>query len=463
MYEPIQYSDYPRRRLSASDLQEVLCAQGHQLHIDPRYRDTRPIARSSSLVYVFEDVSPSPSRSRLDLCNPAIFIEEYNDDAEPVTVDYQADNQSIDSASAVFRRGSIVSQAHQPLNEDGIASVADSEEEIPFIDDEFDDDVEAYVPGHRSRAPKGGIMVKSASERRASSSGRKTVSFDLVENEPSKRNSISLDRENANFSRKSSTLDAISSYYIRESNDNYTPPITCLPKVQIFNEQDLELEVECPSPCHRQLNPERSTSPLMTKQRRRSMSNVPVPLRKFSSSSEVSMIHKNMKPPMKYTSYNSFNTPSIVIEGPATTVKQFGEGKVRELTDFFESQSFSSECFQPKFFSKSTPNLSAVNKLNEEEQCKVLRQLKEWGIHGTSGKDYILDFSHPSKPNTSQTHFYDHCTSKSPPYYCRSDSCLACSSIRCCCCRHHRRCDDFDCCPKAKIISNTLQHHVDCA
>lgn len=474
-YEPVQYSNYPRRRLSASDLQEMLCAQGHQLHIDPRYRDTRPIARSSSSLYLYDNISPS--RSRTDLCNPTIFIEEYNDDAVPVTVD---DNQSNDSASLVMRRASIVSQAHQPLNEDGIASVADSEEEIPFIDDEFevDDEIEVYVPTSRN-SRKSGIMVSSASasERRASSACRKTVSFDLVEDESSKRNSISLDRENANFSRKSSTLDAISSYYNtnqfnRGSNDslgNYNQPhplpvTTCLPKVQIFNELDLELEVECPSPCHRQLNPERSTSPLMNKQqqRRRSMSNVPVPLRKFSSSSEVSMIKKNMKPPAKYSSYNSFNTPSIVIEpvcepsSPSTTVKQFGEGKVRELAEFFESKktvvpSKTSKCFQyqnqsqSKFISKSTPNLCAVNMLNEEEQCKVLRQLEEWGIYGTSGRDYSLDFSDSSQKHFS---FFNHrnrheqkhdpqnqCTQK--PY--RSDSCLACCSHCCCvgCCRQH--------------------------
>lgn len=462
LYEPIQYSDYPRRRLSASDLQEILCAQGEQIHIDPRYRDTRPIARSNSLVYVFEDVSPT--RGRLDLCNPPIFIEEYNDNAEPVVVDYQADNQYTDPTA--MRRSSMVSQANQPLNEDGIASVADSEEEIPFIDDEFEPDVEAYVPGHQSRPSKSGIMVSSsASERRTSSACRKTVSFDLVENESSRRNSSSLDRENANLSRKSSTFDAISDFYDyvnQESNDNYASTLTCLPKVQIFDEHDLELEVECPSPAHRQLNPERSTSP-RTKQRRRSMSNVPVPLRKFSSSSEVSMMPMNMRPPAKNCSYNSFNLPSIVIEGPpaaATTVKQFGEGKVRELTVFFESQSLPSQCFPSKFISKSTPNLCAVDKLNEEEQCKVLKQLNEWGTHGTSGKDYILDFSRPSKPShchfeTSQKHFNDQCTSQSLPYCYRSDSCLACSSC-CCSCRHRRRCHDFDyCCP---ITKNQIQY-----
>lgn len=474
-YEPILYSNYPRRRLSASDLQEELCAQGHTLHIDPRYRDTRPIARSSSSLYLFDNISPS--RSRTDLCNPTIFIEEYNDNAQP---EPPADTQSNDSASLDMRRASIISEVHQPLNEDGIASVADSEEEIPFIDEDFPMNEDVYVPSSASNRTGRGIMVKNTASERRASSCRKTVSFDLVENEPSKRNSISLDRENANFNRKSSTFDTFSSFYnnIRGSNDslgNYSNYTTCLPKVQIFDESDVELEVECPSPCHRQLNPERSTSPLMNnKQRRRSMSAVPVPLRKFSSSSEVSIIQKKMKPPMKYSSYNSFNTPSIVIE-PAPTVKQFGEGKVRELAEFFESQlqlqsqnpeskSFP-KCFQFKnYVSNSTPNLCDENMLNEEEKCKVLKQLKEWGVHGTNGKDYLLDFSLKS-PKSSQCY----CCSNQKHLF-RSESCLTC-----CChlqlqhhgcyqnphhpiemrCRNRKSMDNYECCPKTRSI--TLQ------
>uniref|UniRef100_A0A1A9WBT7 PDZ domain-containing protein n=1 Tax=Glossina brevipalpis TaxID=37001 RepID=A0A1A9WBT7_9MUSC len=49
MYTP---SSPPMRRLSASSLLEERCARGYQeLHIDPRYRDTRPIARSASSLY----------------------------------------------------------------------------------------------------------------------------------------------------------------------------------------------------------------------------------------------------------------------------------------------------------------------------------------------------------------------------------------------------------------------------
>lgn len=81
------------------------------------------------------------------------------------------------------------------------------------------------------------------------------------------------------------------------------------------------------------------------------------------------------------TNYNYKPNVQIFNKQPHT-VLQFGEGKVRQLARFFESNAF----FQ------STPNLCAVNKLDEDENCKVLKQLREWSTHGTSGKDYILDF-----------------------------------------------------------------------
>lgn len=97
--------------------------------------------------------------------------------------------------------------------------------------------------------------------------------------------------------------------------------------------------------------------------------------------------------------------------------KEFGEGKVRQLTRYFESKPL-------KYCrSKSTPNLICASKLNDDEKCKVLKQLKEWSANGTSGKDYILDFNHQ--------------TQNLPPIY-RSDSCS--SMKRCCCCCRR----DFD-------------------
>ncbi|XP_053964609.1 uncharacterized protein LOC128867433 [Anastrepha ludens] len=226
-------SSPPVRRLSASSLQEELCARGHQLHIDPRYRDTRPIARSVSSLYLSNEANlnniqnnnnyyhNSPVRQRTNSTlntstpPPSIYIEEYMDpDPDPTnSTQKRASNDSFTNLS--------YTEAHQPLNEDGIASVAESDD-IPFIDDGSPtEDVKTYVPTHQEPAqsqlvqriervakPSSGII---SSARRNAPGYRKTVSFDLEETKARRRDSISLDR-GLGINRKFHTHDAISEY-----------------------------------------------------------------------------------------------------------------------------------------------------------------------------------------------------------------------------------------------------------
>lgn len=228
-------SSPPVRRMSASSLQEELCARGHQLHIDPRYRDTRPIARSASSLYLsnenslhnagrnyYNNCQPGishgsgltgagvPLRARANsACNvtqtppPSIYIEEYTD---PPAQNEQ--EETIKKASNESFSNFSYNEAHQPLNEDGIASVADSDE-IPFIDDGSPiEESKPYVPD-RINVRKSSIMTGSSNRSSSvSSKYRKTVSFDLEET-AERRESISLDRETA-MNKKFHTHDAIS-------------------------------------------------------------------------------------------------------------------------------------------------------------------------------------------------------------------------------------------------------------
>ncbi|XP_054081962.1 afadin isoform X4 [Zeugodacus cucurbitae] len=229
----VRSSSPPVRRLSASSLQEELCARGHQLHIDPRYRDTRPIARSVSSLYLSNENNlnnvqnnnnnyfhNSPVRQRTNSTlntstpPPSIYIEEYTDpDPDPENTQKRASNDSFANLS--------YTEAHQPLNEDGIASVADSDD-IPFIDDGSPtEDVPTYVPAQKEvqqsqllqrieRVPKPPPGIIS-NVRRNAPGYRKTVSFDLEETKARRRDSISLDR-GTGINRKFHTHDAISKF-----------------------------------------------------------------------------------------------------------------------------------------------------------------------------------------------------------------------------------------------------------
>lgn len=235
-------SSPPVRRLSASSLLEERCLMGYQIPIDPRYRDTRPIARSASSLYNMskevslsthnlinpqgggmmfhqdiahqqqqqqynlqqpEQFSPIRQRARsvsnANITNtppPSIYIEEYMEPGEQSSANKTNSQESFTNF--------VYTEVHQPLNEEGIASVS-NKEEIPFIDDGSPTEEEKpYVPTEQQQQLNRGIIGNKKSVN--INNQRKTVSFDLEDIAPKESNVEIL------TNRKFHTHDALSKY-----------------------------------------------------------------------------------------------------------------------------------------------------------------------------------------------------------------------------------------------------------
>ncbi|KMZ01540.1 afadin isoform X5 [Drosophila simulans] len=415
-------SSPPVRRLSASCLQEELCALGHQLHIDPRYRDTRPIARSASSLYLGNDQSGyyhpppmapcvthfSPMRPLRKTPPPSIYIEEYQD--EPAK-----DSQES------FGNFAAYSDAHQPLNEEGIASMALSDE-IPFIDDEEEE------KQHQQRPCMATSSCSSTVKRNPAAGYRKTVSFDLEQAGDGEPGAIGIDR-------KYHTHDAISHYAASASSTEslMAEQSERIPLIQkIRRELNSKRATNCSadgfssggsgsnsqrsssesiermpllrqnhSPCQRQLNTQRShkrsgvgtAAPIVSIQ-------VPSVCEIESSSTRSPTVNTSNR----YCASTTFQTKTI----PSTTMKAnsrrassqvnlnprfllpLGQGKVREMAEYFNAN----KNFPPSINkSRSTsalndPGSKPCAKLSQTEQSRILKQLKEWSLHGSAGKDF---------------------------------------------------------------------------
>jgi len=414
-------SSPPVRRLSASCLQEELCALGHQLHIDPRYRDTRPIARSASNLYLGNDqggyyhpppMAPcvthfSPMRPLRKTPPPSIYIEEYHD--EPAK-----DSQES------FGNFAAYSDAHQPLNEEGIASMALSDE-IPFIDDEEEE------KQHQQRPCMSTSSCSSTVKRNPAAGYRKTVSFDLEQGD-GEPGAIGIDR-------KYHTHDAISHFAASASSTEslMADKDERIPLIQkIRRELNSKRATNCSadgfssggsgsnsqrsssesiermpllrqnhSPCQRQLNTQRShkrsgvgtAAPIVSIQ-------VPSVCEIESSSTRSPTVNTSNR----YCASTTFQTKTI----PGTTMKAnsrrassqvnlnprfllpLGQGKVREMAEYFNAN----KNFPPIINkSRSTsalddPGSNPCAKLSQAEQSRILKQLKEWSLHGSAGKDF---------------------------------------------------------------------------
>ncbi|XP_059614247.1 afadin isoform X3 [Phlebotomus argentipes] len=207
------YDMYGRRRSSSSSHEDILLNPNFQqkVHIDPRYRDTRPIASNSSLNRDFE-------------APPMIYVEEYSDDV------IRNDNDSLSGNSDNRSAESI---QNQPLNEDSLASCVDSDD-IPYIDDDLSPpSVHTYLPPSSGSQPdvrqagpskSPGIIVKN--RRDSGASCRKTVSFDIINDDEemmpllsTSNNPVSTDGNNVCVNvRKSSTCD-----YLRNGEEKVPP------------------------------------------------------------------------------------------------------------------------------------------------------------------------------------------------------------------------------------------------
>ncbi|XP_070137011.1 afadin isoform X3 [Drosophila bipectinata] len=419
-------SSPPVRRLSASCLQEELCALGHQLHIDPRYRDTRPIARSASSLYLANEqagyyhpppMAPSvthfsPMRPLRRTPPPSIYIEEYQD--EPA--------KEAGTSQESFGNFAAYSDAHQPLNEEGIASVAHSDE-IPFIDDEEEEKQQQQRPCMASCSASSSSTVK----RNPAAGYRKTVSFDLEQTEPPEVGATGIDR-------KYHTHDAISHYAARDSSTEslMAEQSERMPLIQkIRRELNSKRATNCTadgfssggsgsnsqrsssesiermpllrqsqSPCHRQLNTQRShkrsgVAPMAT-----------APIISIQVPSVCEIESSCTRPPSVNTSnrYCARTTNTTTTTTPSTTCRRassqanlsprfllpLGQGKVREMAAYFNThKDFPLGINKSRSTSAlDDPGGKPKPKLSQAEQGHILKQLKEWSLHGSAGKDY---------------------------------------------------------------------------
>lgn len=362
---------FQMRRRSSSPLQDDAFRQVQELHIDPRYRDTRPIARSSSnLALTMADTNCT----RWDT-TPSIYIEQYNDQ-NPVEVNSM---ESLNNTTSY-------SDAHQPLNEDSMASCADSDD-IPFIDDGSPSDQDnIYIPPNiivPKNSSKTGIMVdKSSTSRRSSSGCRKTVSFDLLDYNDRKTNSsdyveysfnksktcsVISDARLENFGTNTSDFDYGYDDIEDENMRNGIYSQDSPPELKNFDQNELKLD----------LSHVNSTSSSSTNEA--SEEDVKEELDK------IEIMKRNYQVPLK-KSNSSFDICSPY-EADLQN-RKFGDGKVKVLAKYFEHKSLKQKC-------KSSPelNITKTNKLNNYEQDQILAQLKEWSIFGSKGREIL-----PEKP-----------------------------------------------------------------
>ncbi|SPP84610.1 Hypothetical predicted protein, partial [Drosophila guanche] len=483
----------PVRRLSASCLQEELCAQGHQLHIDPRYRDTRPIARSASSLYLANDQGYfhpipsaaaaaahfSPMRPLRRTPPPSIFIEEYLDEPPQEVPPPVEPCQVSCTSQESFGHFAAYSDTHQPLNEDGIASMAHSDD-IPFIDDEEEQQQmpPICIP---AVAPCPSFTVK----RTPVAGYRKTVSFDL-EQPPTTGQAAGAGAGVAaaaalGIDRKYHTHDAISHFAASTSSTEslMAEQAERMPLIQkIRRELNSKRATNCTadgfssggsgsnsqrsssesiermpllrqqSPLHRQLNTQRShkRSGLCPSTSSSSVT-VSVPVSAVAAAPPPPIISikvpnlcetessctrsRSRSPPVntsnRYcastirtstTSASASASAKANLPPPPPIIRRrrassqinlspnfqlpLGQGKVREMAAYFNAnQNFPPSMARSK--SKSTsalaapssPSSSTSAKLSHCEQGQILKQLKEWSLYGSAGKDYDVPVPEP--------------------------------------------------------------------
>lgn len=525
-------SSPPIRRLSASSLLEERCLMGYQIPIDPRYRDTRPIARSASSLYnMSKEVSLSthnltntqgggmmfhtmmqdipqqqqqpeqfiPIRSRArsisntNITNtppPSIYIEEYMEPGEQSSANKTSSQESFTNF--------VYTEVHQPLNEEGIASVSNAEE-IPFIDDgsPTEEEETPYVPTEQFQQLNRGIIGNKKPLHM--NTQRKTVSFDLEEI-ASKESAVEI-----LTNRKFHTHDALSKYCLNtssSSNHNSNESLKQDSNSSLDNQgkmsliQKIRRELNSYRPTtgtgtnnaveadsggsnsnsqrsssesiermplltqrfrevtikpKRELNSIRSTSGgginagqqsfkyqlhqnrfLSHSQFRRDFSK-PLPQMHHSivKTQDVN-IFSNLKNERKLSLNPIQNQPEYVptsLQKPKSLSqnnllssdssnempefsKSWGEGKVKEMADFFaKNKDFKLQPFpNQKIFSKSTSDLMETKKaepkkplLTEPEQTDILKQLKEWSIFGLEGRDFDINLKTSQIPEEQQS------------------------------------------------------------
>lgn len=463
-----------QRRHSSYSTEDILHMKYQNPPIDPRYRDSRPFVKSSSNIYdhakrdfmsrrrssssLQEDIlrpfqqiqlnqylgrsSPTINRTRSNSpnassdksnsnwnLNPAILIEEYNDNQSEVKSNNSSTNLSLTNESP-----------NQPLNEESVAGCVD----IPFIDDENEqlafaasnnnqrDNCDSAIdltsgprdPYNFTQRP---MIHSAASNATYMNKNRKTVSFDLMD---SMEELNKIRRSNAVLN-KSSTCDHITNVNLnkcrmarRDVSDAIAnepvfklctlkhfpatvPPHPTNEKTESFKKipsVDNNSDFSCNNlsayfdegvnerRTDRRIGRRPSSSSTLIDAKAMTLDLSDLHSDSTNSSTDPRPIGIDAKP-SKFAYIAAWKPPAFFDK------MNFGYGKVQALKNYFEKMKFPVDVVP---ISQSTPDLSqtaegggSTQKLSAAERQKVLEQLQEWSEFGTADKPRGLK---PSKP-----------------------------------------------------------------
>lgn len=453
--EFLYHSPHPnQRRHSSYSTEDILHMKHQNPPIDPRYRDSRPFIKSSSNIYdhakrdfmsrrrssssLQEDIlrpfqqiqlnqylgrsSPTINRTRSNSpnassdksnsnwnLNPAIFIEEYNDNQSEVKSNNSSTNLSLTNEPP-----------YQPLNEESVAGCVD----IPFIDDENDqlafaasncDSTTELVNAPRDPCPFAAVQrptIQSAANTVTyMNKNRKTVSFDLMDS----MEELNKIRRSNIVLNKSNTCDHITNVHLNKCKMANRERVDAITKEPIFkfctlkhfpptvahsaNEKTESFQkipsVDNNSDCScnnlsayfdESVNEHRTDRrigcrPTSTLIDAKAMTLDLSDLQSDStnSSTDPRPIAIDAKP-SKFAYIAAWKPPAFFDK------MNFGHGKVQALKNYFEKMKFPADVVP---ISQSTPDLIQTTddgKLSAAERQKVIEQLQEWSEFGTADK-----------------------------------------------------------------------------
>lgn len=477
-----------QRRHSSYSHEDILQMKYQNPPIDPRYRDSRPFIKSSSNIYdharrdfmsrrrsssslqddilrPFQQIqlneymrksSPTINRTRSNSpnassdksnsnwnLNPAIFIEEYNDNQSEVKSNNSSTNLSSTNESP-----------NQPLNEESVAGC----DNIPFIDDE--NEQAAAIAAHNlqqqqqqqhincdlTHAPRDSFTVATVHRPTIQSSSaaitaaymnknRKTVSFDLMDSTEELNkirrlnfalnksstcdhiNNIKLNkckmaaaaaaaaaRTKATVAGNVASVDAMNEPIFKFCTLKHIPPTVAHPtneKTESFKKNPSVDNSNSDCSCNN-LSAYFDDAATGVHENRTDRRNDRGPsAASFIDSKTMTLDLSDLQS----DSANSSNDPrpNIVDVKPSKFAyiaawkppaffdkMNFGHGKVQALKNYFEKMKFPVDTGP---ISQSTPDLSTADggghtahKLSTAERQKVLEQLQEWSEFGTADK-----------------------------------------------------------------------------
>lgn len=412
--------DFMSRRRSSSSLQDDILRPFQQMQLNEYLRKSSPTinrTRSNS-----PNASSDKSNSNWNL-NPAIFIEEYNDNQSEVKSNNSSTNLSYTNESP-----------NQPLNEESVAGCDD----IPFIDDIDNGDQAAFDAHHSkrhncelandsrnaSRDPYTVAAVQRPIDAAVAfmNKNRKTVSFDLMDSMEElnkiRRSNVILNKSNtcdhitnvelnkrkmaaavgtsasvANATNEPifklctlkectptvahPTNDRTESFKKNPSVDNNNSDCSCKNLSAYFDDSVNEYRTD-------RRDGHRPSAPSIIDAKAMTLDLSDLQSDSTNSSNDPRPIALDAKP-SKFAYIAAWKPPAFFDK------MNFGHGKVQALKNYFEKMKFPADTVP---ISQSTPDLRTAadageigQKLSAAERQKVLEQLQEWSEFGTTAAE----------------------------------------------------------------------------